>query len=498
MTTQRRISEPQVAAETVARLATSLERERVRWCHWKSNLAIARSESAENDLDLLVDVADRDRFRAVLRDLGFVRVEKHAPPRPPAKEDWFFHDPGTRRVVHVDAHYELYVGPDRSKNVRLPLEDAFLDSARSCGLLKVPSPVLEYIVLVLRLVLKYGIWDEVVWQGLLRRPVEPKRSELAEFDHLRALVTPSQIDEALVAHLPWLDRDLFDQCVRLVADGAATGHRLRVGRQLYRSLSTHDSLRRRPAGLVRLSRRLALAAAGRRGGYPAYRISGGGVIVGVMGGDGSGKSTALDGVESWLDGMLDTKRIHLGKPPWSRTTIAVRGSLKSLVWIRSRFRPAPSRREFLEPTNSLRSTLWLACTARDRLLLFRRARRFADRGGVVLSDRYPHRALSSMEVPQIRRLAMGPDLGPVVERLARFEERCHGRIGPADALVVLRVDPETAVHRKTDEPSDYVRRRATEIWDVDWTSTDVQPIDATQLPDSVVSELETVVWGALS
>ena len=60
----------------VVRLCRFLEETGVAYCHWKSNLAIDRSASGANDLDLLVGQGDIRGFTEVLSRLGFVRVSK--------------------------------------------------------------------------------------------------------------------------------------------------------------------------------------------------------------------------------------------------------------------------------------------------------------------------------------------------------------------------------------------------------------------------------------
>ena len=53
------------------RLCQALEAERITYCHWKSNNALDRSASGDNDLDLLVSRADVPRFTGILYRLGF-------------------------------------------------------------------------------------------------------------------------------------------------------------------------------------------------------------------------------------------------------------------------------------------------------------------------------------------------------------------------------------------------------------------------------------------
>lgn len=57
--------------ELVVELCRRLSEAGVSYCHWKSNEAIDRSASGENDLDLLIVRPDAQRFDRTLADLGF-------------------------------------------------------------------------------------------------------------------------------------------------------------------------------------------------------------------------------------------------------------------------------------------------------------------------------------------------------------------------------------------------------------------------------------------
>ena len=153
----------------ITQLADALEERGVSYCHWKSNTAISRSETGDNDLDLLVDRNQAAVFREVLSLAGFSRVERQGKPLPPGKEDYIGYDRESGKLVHVDVHYQLVLGHDRTKNYRIPLERAFLDSAERSGTFYLPPTELEYVVFLIRMVLKYAIWDEVLWQGLRGR-----------------------------------------------------------------------------------------------------------------------------------------------------------------------------------------------------------------------------------------------------------------------------------------------------------------------------------------
>jgi len=225
---------------------------------------------------------------------------------------------------------------------------------------------------------------------------------------------------------------------------------------------------------------------------PKKRLSHGGTVIALVGGDGAGKSTCVQELARWLGGELDVMTAHLGRPPRSLFTLAVGALLK----VRQRIFGEPGGADgtqFPGYVQCLRDV----CTARDRYLLYLKARRFALTGGLALCERYP--------VPLTPEFA-GPRLDPFAEplrrtRLGRWllaaEASYYRRILSPDLLVVLQIDPEIAVRRKTDEPAEYVRRRGHIVWAADWSATGAHVVDAAGPIDEVLARLKTVIWREL-
>jgi thymidylate kinase len=484
----------------IVRLARLLEESGVRYCHWKSNAAIERSACGDNDLDLLVHREDVRRFTEVLSGLGFARARKKGASIP-GIESFYGFDAEADRLVHAHAHYQLVLGDDRTKNYRLPIEDAYLRSSAQAGLFRLPAPEFEYVVLVIRMVLKYCTWDEIVWNAMRAKRARPKRTEREELEHLRSRIDEERVAHVVGEHLPYVGAALFTACVEAVASGASVRRRVRTARKLELSLQPHARYSRRRDRALRVSRRVTQAAARRTRGVERSRLAGGGVMVGIMGGDGSGKSTALAALESWLRPEFDVRLVHLGKPRWSLATYGVRAGLKAvslpLGVLKRRVRLTPVRR-VAGLFATYRPLFWLLCTARDRRLRYRSARRFAMEGGIVLCDRYPHPRLTSMEVPLIARRTAHRAPNRLVRAMIRLEQRYHRSIAPPELLVVLKVDPEIAVQRKTTESPDSVRTRGAEIWNIDWRDARAHVIDASQSEEAVARELKALVWSTLT
>jgi Thymidylate kinase len=230
-------------------------------------------------------------------------------------------------------------------------------------------------------------------------------------------------------------------------------------------------------------------------------MANGGMLIAIIGGDGSGKTTTVNELRQKLSEEFHVIKFHMGKPSWSWITIVVRGMLK----IGRSIGLYPFVKEGSEPSLDTNSPSfpgypWLireVCTARDRYLDYKRARRFATNGGLVICDRFPLPQIKIMDGPQVERVTCGIKTNSLIKFLAALEHHYYQQIMLPDLLIVLRVDPEICVQRKTDETSDSVRSRSQEIWNLDWCETPAHIIDGSRSKSQVSSDLLNLVWSHL-
>ena len=224
-------------------------------------------------------------------------------------------------------------------------------------------------------------------------------------------------------------------------------------------------------------------------------------MIALVGGDGAGKSTAAGNLYTWLSKDFDTARVHMGRPPWSRVTFIVRGALK-IAGLLANFRDGQLSLNVGTSVDSPKPTdysqlLKYACLARDRYLVYVEARRFATNGGIVICDRFPLPEVKLMDGPQIERLVGADKYNRFIRFLISLEKSWYSSLSRPDVLIVLAVDPEIAVTRKTDEDATSVRARATEIWQFDWQTTRAQIVDANKPCIDVLAELKSLVWSRI-
>ncbi len=483
----------------IYRLCRALAEERIAYCHWKSNNALERSASGDNDLDLLVSRADAERFSEILSKLGFKLAE--APPDKwmPGVLDYYGYDEEEDKFVHAHVHYQLIVGHDMTKNYRLPIERAYLESAVQGELFKVPAAEFEFIVFVIRMVLKHSTWDTVlIRNGNL---AAPERRELA---YLVTQANRSRVDEILRQYLPFVGVNLFDRCLQALQPDASLWTRIRVGQEVQNALKAY-SRRGQPHDIwLKLWRRVTWGIQRRiLKRVSKRRLATGGALIVVVGGDGAGKSTAIDGLRKWLSKDYEVLNVHLGKPTWSRTTTIVRGilSLGRLLG----FYPFVTEASILyadesdPPVDFPGYPLLIreVCKARDRYLVYIKARRFATNGGLVLCDRFPLSQINLMDGPIIERLVKPAQANSFIKRLIKSEARYYESVVWPELLITLKLDPQLAVERKTDEDADYVRARSQLMWSSDWQQTPAYVVDASRSKEEVLSELKSLIWSEL-
>ena len=491
-------SEGAVALPLVVALCERLAAAAISYCHWKSNDVIERSATGENDLDLLVSRADAERFTAILHELGFKAAHETHPWGMPGILDYYGYDESSGRLVHAHIHYQLVIGEDMTKNYHLPLEAPYLASAVQGELFKTPAPAFELIIFVIRMILKHSTWDTILgrWGTL-------SKAERRELAYLQKLAEPRRVAEILATHLPSIDGALFNRCVEALRPDAPLWTRLWVGHQVQRQLKVFA--RRSPwrdAGL-RFWRRGRLAYRRRFTQLPRRRLNRGGALLAIVGGDGAGKTTAVETVTQWLGAELDVTKVHLGKPAWSRTTKVVRALLNLgrkvtgapyVEWAAVLYEDYREVHGFAAYCLALRSL----CLARDLYGSYAAARRMASNGALVVCDRFPLAAVTWMDAPHIGQLLeVHGRPNRLLRWLARWERRYFAAILPPEVLLVLRLDPAIAAQRRADESQQPVLARNQGIWQVAWAKLDAHVVDASCPPDEVRAALKTGVWAKL-
>lgn len=472
-------------AGLVAQVSDALEAAGIRYCQWKGNGKRERWSAALGDLDLLVDRASASRFGVALERLGFKLAIPPADFRVPGIISYLGLDASLGRLVHVHAHFHLVIGAAWRRHYHLPIETAILDASVARSPFHTPSPEHELLLFVLHQVLRHDLRSalrggEPVWL----RQIEP------ELHRLESAADPRHVAGELRRLLPDLSHRLFLRCLESLRPGCAASARLATRSTLEWRLRTYlrrPTLSSLAARAIRPALRAGLGSGWRW--LPGKHLAAGGSVIALVGADGAGKSTCATALVQWLGTELQTKHVHLGRPPRRLFTYVVGAALKLA-------RRYDTRRRRTEPSR-LAQHLELArhvCTARDRYLLYRRVRRFAAQGGLAICERYPIPESHALAGPSAAQGLATAAQSALATWLRETETTYYARIGSPNLLIVLQIEPEAAVERKTDEPADYVLARARLLWDVDWSNASARVVDAGRPLEAVVAELRFHIW----
>jgi len=478
--------------DLIVKLCNALADEEINYCHWKSNAALDRSASGENDLDLLVSHIHKQRFTEILCGLDFKEALSSNEDELPGVRDYYGYDLKTGRLIHVHAHFQLILGSDLSKNYRLPLEKVYLASAVQGDLFRVPAPEFEFVVFVIRMILKHSTWDTILMRHGRLSP-----SERRELD---SLLTPEIMVRSLsvLQHIPGLSRGLFEECVQALQPGCSLWVRIKVGEQLQKVLRCNARYSHLTDVVVKFTRRLWQPIQRRVFVYESkHRIASGGLFIAIVGGDGAGKTTMIEELFFWLSGKFGVTKLHMGKPDWSWVTIILRGILKIGTLLRLYPFEGEVYEEVLQP-HGLPWFIRAVCTARDRYLTYARALRLSSNGSLVLCDRFSFPGFMAMDGPQCERAISSLARASWLHHfLAKLELSYYEQIQYPDLLIVLRLKPELAIQRKRDESEVSVRARSTEVWELDWTQKSAFVMDANLQRQEVISRVRALVWAHL-
>lgn len=301
--------QPTEALGLVVSLCQALQHQGIRYCHWKSNEAIDLSANGENDLDLLIDRNDADRFGEILLGFGFKAARPVVAKEVPGLLDHYGLDEGSGRLVHLQAHYQLVLGDDMTKNYHLPLEREYLDSEGPEHLFRLPAPDFELAIFVVRMILKHASWDA---QACLLGGLSA--SEERELRYLLGQVPEATRVAAVTDRLPMLAPTLVERCLHTVESWPGRGQRASTARQLERALAPY-ARRPRPLDMgLRTIRRFLRGARHVAGSPTRKRLVDGGAVVALIGPPEVATRVA-DDLAAWLEKALEVQTFRFDNAP---------------------------------------------------------------------------------------------------------------------------------------------------------------------------------------
>lgn len=481
-----------------SRILREFDQGQVSYCYWKSSARVSAALLGDTDLDLLVAQEDQHRASAILLGAGFKAFPAASARAHPSIATFLAHDEESGRLLHVDLHTWIALGDTLVKEYRLPWEHIILarsvrDAAFSINLL---DPVSEALLLITRACLESRFSDIVALRNrtLLRQKFEADRKQLAQrvdragLQDLAALLFPPE-SAHLVASAIWDPHPL---------------HRLRhLRRQVRNSLApfcAYGSVEVRIRSWCRAAAWLAGHFNQRLIHAPRSwnrRVPGGGRIIAVVGVDGSGKSTLVRALRTWLAPEVDVMPIYFGT-----------GDGRPSLWLLPFKLVVPICSHLMKPKKRAGSMIkrppgfaytalmlvWATFVAIEKRGKLRKAFRASQRGMLVLTDRYPQdENIDFNDGPLLPRLSSAPAF------LRRFEAKVYQlsrRIRP-DLVLRHEIGLETATRREPTMDRAVIERRISGLTRLGFGGARIVKLDSEQSFVDVVRAAKRELWRAL-
>ena len=487
----------QFTNQFLVQFTQKLDAESIDYCCWSSINQPKPTDTRTHFFDILIKEVDRQRCNEIVLTLGFKEMHfRKEKPTADRVQNYLGYNPNSGELLYFRVTSKLILGDLSANNYHLPIETPTLESAVRDGLVKTCSAEIALVLLVFSMVLKHSSGMRV-----FKKPLDLSTWEIKELEQLTAQ-TSHNANDITQLHLTPANEAIFENCLSLLQSDVSILSRIQTGYQLRKHLlisSGYSAWLAKPVAWWHLAAEFLVPA-----GVATARqkLHTNGAFVAIVGSDGAGKSTAVNSLHEWISDYCWTIGVHLGRPPKSISSFIVHNIIRA-----GRLSDRILKHEWFSgsvaDTNVplvvrylllLRSVL----IAKDRLITYRKARNLANKGALVISDRFPLPQIKLMDGSlsgQLVKFKKQPD--KIVEFLLNMEKEYYAPIHSPELLIVLRVDPEIAVQRRSDENAAIVRPRAQEVWETDWQHTSAHVVDANQSPAEVMSELKSLIWPLL-
>lgn len=494
----------------VCKLVEELETRGITYCHWKSNEHLLAAVSGDTDLDILFDETRKMDVIKSLSHAGFIRYRAVWYRRYPDIEDYIGIDPSCGKLVHVHAHFKLIVGEKGVKSYHLPWEKQILAARHwddECHIYR-SDPIQELLLLLVRLSLKLSLKDR------LRSRFFPSYGSIAvkggagrEHAWLRERVTLDalrQCTKQLLGHgAVGPISNLYQQSLQI----AGLVFLRKEAREKFNNYRRFGKIHGLWIHGIRDAGYLLTLGSGRLGlmHLPSKRTAeGAGLVIAILGADGSGKSTQTQAVRLMLESKLDVLLCYMGSN-------GEEGILrKILMFMYNIFRKQTNTLETKEKVNisnkgnekskgsslgSLFSVVWalaLALEKRSKIFIAERLRRS---GMIVICDRYPQTSVQGYnDGPLLGGLAKSRN--PVLRWISCWERYCYklSEKYPPDIVIKLIGTPEVLASRRPNMSLDYIVQKQQGIQRLNYSDkTIVVQIHADQSMSDVFSRIMTAI-----
>jgi len=421
-----------------------LEKEKIKYCHWKSNEHLEAGLDGKTDLDILIDYNKEGKVKKILSRFGFKLYKAFDFLEYPGLEHYIGID--KEKLVHLHLHWKLRLGEKHLKGYYLPWEDIIFENRRK-NKIYINDHNIELILLLVRMSLKIRLRDRSF----------PK---ISKDDRKEFLWLKKRVDKKLIEFSKKL---VGNEAAMILGEIVRSGLNFKILLEFRRAINLKSYKMYNPikAHILGWTREIVWIVHKVNQMFFHLAIPTGlrarnkkGKIIVFVGCDGSGKSTVSKDIFKWLSWKFSPVFVYFGSGQGSISLLRLPIHVLSKVFYRKQRGKIVLDVYSNKKKLSLKKfgvLLWAVTLALEKKQKLKRVLKARKKGMIVICDRYPQK--------KVKHLNDGPLLvdwlkskNNLIRSIARWEYNSYGLAekNPPDIVVKLNVSSNVVLKRKND------------------------------------------------
>lgn len=481
-------------------LLNGLEKNKITYCHWKSNEHLAEALNGDTDLDILFDTAQRLKIEKVFSECGVKRFRATPLMQYNAIEDFIGFDQESAKIWHVHTHYRMTLGEKHLKGYtitswsRILLQHRVYDSK---GIWTI-HPAYELILLLCRIALKLR------WRDIGR---DLGNDDIVEINWLFNRTAKHELERAAAEMLG--KESLSNHVIlKLLEEKLEKKSQFRkLQKTLRDDLSPFTSYSDITSWIARSRRELFWLYGGvkRRLGWDNFNASRrispiGGTVVAILGCDGAGKTTTLHYIKKEFNKKIDVVSIYLGSGDGSSSLL--RRPMKIVARkVSGKGLRSTVEKEYQEKNHvslksrlySLAKIIWAVTLAHEKKAKLKQLVQARNNGLLVLTDRYPQCVMPGIgDGPLLHKYL---ECNGIMKRIALWEQEIYENfsLNAPDLTIKLMVPTEVAIARKPEMTAEEIENKKRIVMNIN-VSEHVAIIDTSKPFEITRGEVMKEIW----
>ena len=485
--------------DNVTRLIKQLNSQNICYLHWKSTEHLLAGLQGQTDLDILLKKEHYEKFINCLIKCGYVHVRSIKWQTYPNVEDWIGYCPRTGIQTHVHLHTKLITGKPYVKEQYLPYDKLLLENRiKSEYGIYIVDPNIEIILLLIRTVIKQSLISPIPHND---KSFTFKKNVLKEYEYLKERIDRMEIERYSSVMLP----ENSDILISIIYESVTNNRMRSLKRAILKQLSAERRSSHTYSSILSFFRYSyiklrSLLHVPLRTKKKLFQNDG--LIVALIGVDGSGKTTISNIIAKDFSWKMDFRYFYLGTGDGSASML--NRCLRKMSAAKKKKRssnkknsdPSYSRKQTPSGIKLLVMNFNSLINAREKYKSCKKMDALRKSGGIAITDRYPQMQFEGIN-DGVHITDTGIGLFSYLNKSFQKKEKEYIKkacLFAPDVVIKLTIPYEVSRMRKQDSSEETIRRKIDIINQLHFEGSKEFIVDNTSDIDTAVLAVKEIIW----